>query len=114
VTVKAVPTVTTTIHNAAEATVTSVSLGSTVHDSVAVTGGVGTPTGTVTFDFFNNGTCTVQPRLRHLRLPWPWLCGWDDFYPDTCVCRKLFLQAVYSGDSNYAPGTGTLRTADGG
>ena len=50
----------TVIHNAAHATVTSVPAGTTVHDQATVTGqaGLPTPTGTVTFSWFTNGTCT--------------------------------------------------------
>ena len=61
-TLSVTPTVTTEIHNDDVHTgVTSVPLGSTVHDSATVTGSAGTPTGIVTFDFFNNGTCTNPP-----------------------------------------------------
>ena len=51
-------TTVTVIHDAAHATVTSVPAGTTVHDQATVTGGLGTPTGTVTFSWFTNGTCT--------------------------------------------------------
>src|SRR5207342_1801698 len=52
-------TTVTVIHDAAHATVTSVPAGTTVHDQATVTGTLGTPTGTVTFDWFTNGTCTT-------------------------------------------------------
>jgi uncharacterized repeat protein (TIGR01451 family) len=55
------PTVTTTIHNAAHATVTAVEAGSIVHDFVSVTGSAGTPSGDVTLAWFANGTCTGAP-----------------------------------------------------
>ena len=43
-------------------TVTTVEAGTTVHDSVTVTGSGGkTPTGNVTFDWFTNNTCTGTP-----------------------------------------------------
>jgi hypothetical protein len=51
------PTVTTNIHGANHGVVTSVALGTTVHDEATITGGYN-PTGTVSFTFFNNGTCT--------------------------------------------------------
>ena len=47
------------IHDADHATVTSVPAGTTVHDQATVTGALATPTGTVTFDWFTNGTCTA-------------------------------------------------------
>lgn len=55
-------TVTTTLHNAAHETVAvdgSVPLGTVMHDLATVTpSGTTAPTGSVTFTFFNNGTCT--------------------------------------------------------
>jgi hypothetical protein len=53
------PTVVTEIHNASEAVVTSVPLGTTVHDKATVNGVLGfpTPTGTVDFTWFSNGVC---------------------------------------------------------
>ena len=50
----------TVIHDAAHATVTSVPAGTVVHDQATVTGqaGLPVPTGTVTFTWFTNGTCT--------------------------------------------------------
>lgn len=54
------PTVTTTIHDANHNSVgTSVSAGSTVHDSASVTGSNGTATGSVTFTFYTSGDCTT-------------------------------------------------------
>ena len=52
-------TTVTVIHDADHAPVTSVPAGTTVHDQATVTGGLGTPTGTVTFSWFTNGTCTA-------------------------------------------------------
>src|SRR3989442_4912291 len=53
------PTVTTEIHNASHAVVTSVPAGTTVHDKATVSGSFGTPTGTVTFTFFTSSSaCT--------------------------------------------------------
>ena len=44
-------------------TVTTVPAGTTAHDQATVTGqpGLPVPTGTVTFDWFTNGTCTGSP-----------------------------------------------------
>src|SRR2546426_3547759 len=53
------PTVVTEIHDASQNVVTSVALGTTVHDKATVSGSFGTPTGTVTFTFFTASTgCT--------------------------------------------------------
>src|SRR5438105_3265310 len=61
--VKLDSSVTTAIHNAAHAVITSAAIGATVHDSATVTGtqAGGTPTGTVTFAWFANGLCTGRP-----------------------------------------------------
>src|SRR6266542_2139782 len=55
------PNAVTAIHTANHAVVTSVQAGTTVHDSVTVTDpdGFGQPTGTVTFSWFTNKTCTA-------------------------------------------------------
>jgi hypothetical protein len=55
-----VPTVVTEIHNAAHAPVVSVPAGASVHDQATVSGGLGVPTGTASFTFFTNNTCTGQ------------------------------------------------------
>src|SRR5437867_1086024 len=53
------PTVTTEIHNASHAAVTSVPAGTTVHDKATVSGSFGVPTGTVSFTFFTaSSACT--------------------------------------------------------
>ncbi len=55
---KLTPTVTTVVHNAAHAVISSAPIGSTVHDSATVAGGAGTPTGNVTFTVYSgNTTC---------------------------------------------------------
>ena len=65
---KANTTTVTAIHNDANHNVipngSSVPSGTTVHDSATVSGGPTTPTGTVTFTFFTNGTCDGAGRAR--------------------------------------------------
>ena len=55
----------TDIHNAAHAVVTTVAVGTTVHDFVTVTGQPGSPvpTGNVTIDWFLNGDCSGAPAV---------------------------------------------------
>src|SRR5262245_3114784 len=57
---KAASSAVTTIHDAGHNAITSATVGDTVHDSAAVTGVPGgpTPTGTVTFRWFENKDCT--------------------------------------------------------
>jgi hypothetical protein len=52
------PAVVTVIHDASHTPVTSVLAGTSVHDKATVSGGFGVPTGTVSFTFFTNNTCT--------------------------------------------------------
>ncbi len=98
----------TVIHDAAHATVTSVPAGTTVHDQATVTGGLGTPTGTVTFDWFTNGTCAGQPAATSSTFPLD-ASGVADattfaFTPN--VAGSFAFQATYSGDGTYAASTG--------
>src|SRR5439155_25111949 len=56
---RATPTVATEIRDAGNNAVTTVPLGTTVHDRATVSGAGGvTPTGSVDFTFFTNGSCT--------------------------------------------------------
>ena len=89
---------------------TSVPAGTTVHDQATVTGGLGTPTGTVTFTWFTNGTCTgtgggdVGP--VHARR-----AGVADgtTFPQTPRAGGEFaFQASYSGDGTYTGSTGSV------
>ena len=59
-------TTNTAIHNAAHAVVTSVPVGTAVHDLVTVTGVAGNPppTGTVSVDWFLNGDCSGAPAVN--------------------------------------------------
>jgi len=97
----------TTIHNPAHSAVTSVALGTTVHDSATVSGtSFGTPTGNVTFTFYTAsdqctgasvgaGTVTLVSGVAH---------------PSTnegpLATGSYSFRASYSGDSNYNPSTG--------
>src|SRR4029079_10530513 len=52
------PTLSTIIRDAANAAVTSVNLGTAVHDTAALTGASGDAGGTVTYRLFNNLDCS--------------------------------------------------------
>jgi hypothetical protein len=60
---KTTPTVSTEIHAGDDhvTSVTSVPLGTTVHDKATVTGSTYTPSGNVTFYFYDNNTCSGDP-----------------------------------------------------
>src|SRR4029079_2005493 len=59
----------TVIHDSNDNVVTSVPAGTTVHDQATVTGGLDTPTGTVTFSWFTNGTCAGSPATTSSPFP---------------------------------------------
>src|SRR5207249_2688500 len=50
-------TITTAIKNSAGTVVSSVVVGSPVHDTAVITGSTSTASGTATYNFFNNGVC---------------------------------------------------------
>ena len=102
-------TTVTVIHDASACAVTSVPAGTTVHDQATVTGqaGLGTPTGTVTFSWFTNGTCTAPRRRRRIRSRSTRRGrGRDDVPADAGVSGSFAFQATYSGDGTYAASTG--------
>lgn len=104
------PTVTTHVHNAAHQDITStaVALGSIVHDSVTVTGASGTPTGNVTFDFFNNGTCANTPAATSGNVA---LSGGSadatGFAQGPLAAGSYSFLAHYAGAAPYVAGDGT-------
>ena len=101
------PTVTTAIHNAAHSVITTAAAGTTVHDSVSVTGGTTTPTGTVTFAFYSNGTCTGTATATSSALS---LSGGSidatTFAQGPLAPGSYSFKAHYNGDSNYNPADG--------
>ena len=102
-------TTVTVIHDADHAPVTSVPAGTTVHDQATVTGGLGTPTGTVTFSWFTNGTCTAPAAATSGPFPLD-ASGVADApasFPQTPSPAGSFaFQATYSGDGTYTASTG--------
>jgi hypothetical protein len=112
-------TTATTIENGANAAVTTVEAGSTVHDFVSVTGGPGNPVpgGNVTIDFFTNNQCTAPAAATSAPLA---------LAPDGTLNAAGFAQgplaaglygflAHYQGDGTYTPSDGPcepLRVVD--
>ena len=96
------------IHNAAHATVTSVPVGTTVHDQATVTGGLGTPTGTVTFSWFTNGTCTAPAAATSspFTLDVAGVADGTAFGFTPGASGSFAFQASYSGDGTYTASTG--------
>ncbi len=101
------PTVATSIHNAAHAVVTSVNAGTTVHDSVTVTGSGATPTGNVTVSWFTNGTCTGTAAATSTATAL--VAGTVDvtaFTQTPATAGSFAFRAAYAGDSVYSAATG--------
>ncbi len=106
-TVIGAPTVSSTVEDAATGSAwagTEVT-GATPQDTATVTGDGGTPTGTVTYTRYDNATCS-SPAAETGTVT---LSGGD--VPASSATPALgaasySYQALYSGDSNYAPGTG--------
>ncbi len=104
----AVPSITTQIHNASHADVTSTSqpIGTIVHDQAMVTGTIGiTPTGTVSFTVYANQTCSgggtfagaVQLNVSGVAHP---------SNPATLTDTGLSYLAHYNGDANFNAANG--------
>src|SRR3989344_6779336 len=102
------PVVTTSIHDTSHSVATSVLAGTTVHDSVTVTGSAGTPAGDVTFDWFTNGVCEGTPTTTSGTFT---LSGGsvdaDTFTQGPLNTGGYSFKAHYAGDSNFTPADST-------
>ena len=97
----------TVIHDSNHNVVTSVSAGTVVHDQATVTGGLGTPTGTVTFSWFTNGTCAGSPVATSG--PFSLSGGVADgttFTQTPVLAGSYAFRATYAGDGTYNGSTG--------
>src|SRR5207245_1308418 len=102
---KVAPTITTEIHDANHTVVTSVPVGTTVHDKATVSGTAGTPTGTGTFKWLTSGTCTGMPAATSR--PQTLVNGMVDatgFSQTPAAPGSYAFEASYSGDDNYTSG----------
>ncbi len=97
----------TVIHDAAHNVVTSVALGTTVHDKATVTGtAFGTPTGTVDFTFYPNSTCTEQGSAAGTGIALVAGVAHPSSSEGPLAAGSYSFKAHYNGDSNYNPSTG--------
>jgi hypothetical protein len=91
--VKTNPSITTTLSSS------SVDVGSTVHDSSALSGTTSDATGTVTYTVYTNNTCSANPRDAGTKA-----LNADGSVPDSNglafnTTGTFYWQAVYSGDT---------------
>ena len=101
----ATPAVSTEVHDAGHNVVTTVPLGTTVHDRAAVGTIAGfTPTGSVDFTFFTNGTCTGGGSAAGTVA----LDGSGVAHPSQTrgplAAGAYSFRAHYGGDANYLAG----------
>ncbi len=100
-------TTVTAIHNAAHGVVTSVAVGSVVHDSVTVSGSGVTPTGNVTFDWFTNGSCAGNPAATSGDVALSGGSADATGFPQTVSSAGSYgFKAHYQGNSKYSPSDG--------
>ena len=106
-----IPTVTTTVQNSSDQAWTGGSSGSSAHDSATVTGVGGfTPGGSVTYSFFDNGTCTVDGNTTtDLQLLSAGVV--PNSAPSGPLGAGSFsFEASYSGDTNYGAASSSCET----
>lgn len=98
-------TVTTQVHDTGHNDITnsSVALGADVHDSATVSGQIGNivPTGTITYNFFDNGVCRDTPLTSESVN-----IGQESSVKSGLGAGNYSYLAVYSGDNNYSGDTG--------
>lgn len=96
-----IATVTTQIHNSGhqDITNTTVPVGTVVHDKAIVTGTGPTPTGTIDFNRFNNGTCDGNPvATQTVAL----VGGIAESSTFTTIVGAMSYKVHYNGDINYS------------
>src|SRR6266581_2175518 len=91
-------TMTTTIQNSANVAVTSIVLGTAVHDTATLSGQTATAGGTVTYAFWTTGTCTGTPTTETVTVG-------NGVIPNSSAktptaAGSSSFNATYSGDTN--------------
>ncbi|MBI1741719.1 Ig-like domain repeat protein, partial [Candidatus Acetothermia bacterium] len=99
--IKLDPTVTTEIHNASHAVITSALIGTSVHDKATVSGSGPAPTSTVTFKLYSTTDCTGSFTTETVTLS----SGMAESSATTVPNTGLSYMATYNGDANYNPAT---------
>lgn len=99
-----VPTVETVIHNNTHEAITNALAGSSVHDSVVVSGNAGVPAGSVTFNLYNSTDCTGESLSAETAVL---SGGSSESNPVTAISPGLSYKVHYSGWSKvYTPADG--------
>ncbi|MGB8643667.1 MAG: Ig-like domain repeat protein [Anaerolineae bacterium] len=87
------------IMNSRNVVITSAVPGTVVHDNAVLSGGHGTPTGTVTFTLYYGTTCSGAVAQQTLSL----VSGAASSGVATQMSTGISFQVSYSGDAMYAP-----------
>lgn len=99
------PTISTVIEDAANTPVITVPAGASVHDTATLSGTTSTAGGTVTYEMFDNGTCTGDPTTTY-----PPVTVTNGTVPNspssTPGVGTWSYLAVYSGDAHNESATG--------
>jgi len=104
---KVTPTVLTSVHDASHGITTSAMVGDVVHDYVFVSGIVGTPTGSITLEYFDNGSCTAPALLTSDALALTaGAVEATDFAQTIAAAGDYSFRASYPGDANFNADTG--------
>lgn len=101
------PTVSTSIHNPNHNIVTTVPVGTIVHDSVTVSGSNGTPSGSIFLKWFVNNTCTGDPAATSGNISLTSGSVDATSFSQTAVISGGSFLAHYNGDTNYTVGDAT-------
>ena len=104
---KLTPTVTTTIHNASEAPVTSVPAGSTVHDRADVSGTGPAVTGNVDFTFYTSANCTTGGSASGTGIALVSGVAHPSTSQGPLNAGSYSFKATYNGDTNYNAASST-------
>ncbi len=96
--------ITTTVKDSAGNAVTSVSIGTTVHDTSTLSGGSSTITGTITYMRYSTADCTGTSTDETVTI------GLGNIVPDssgfvTSIVGAISYRVSYGGDANNAPTT---------
>jgi len=109
VTSKLTPTLATAIKDNSGATITTVVVGTTIHDTATLSGGSLVLTGTVTYFFFTNNICLGPPSTQFSPFPQTVSVGSSNSVPAsaslTPAAGLYSFNATYSGDSTDNPAT---------
>lgn len=95
------PTVTTEIHNSTHAVVTTVAANTAVHDKATVSGSAGTPTGTVDFTYYADGTCSTGATSAGMGIALVSGVAHPSSSETPSTVGTYSFRAHYNGDSNY-------------